>query len=70
MEASAPVVPTHPEMWICETCTLKNLWDLPVCEVCETPKPENIPLINDNDDKENGDDKGLAAEEETLKIED
>jgi len=43
VEEAAPVVPAHPDMWICESCTLQNLWELPVCEVCEAPKPENIP---------------------------
>ncbi|KAL4510149.1 hypothetical protein ABPG72_010342 [Tetrahymena utriculariae] len=44
----------HPEFWSCETCTLQNVWESQICDACESPKPENIPLQNDD---KGGDDK-------------
>lgn len=44
--ASLPPVPTHPDEWTCEACTLQNRWESLICEVCESPKPENIPVVN------------------------
>ncbi|EAR96982.2 HECT domain and RCC1-like domain protein (macronuclear) [Tetrahymena thermophila SB210] len=53
-QAQQPQAPAHPEFWSCDTCTLQNAWESQICDACESPKPENIPL--ENDDK-GGDEK-------------
>lgn len=40
-----PALPVHPDVWDCPSCTLQNPWEAEVCEICESPKPENIPLV-------------------------
>ncbi|KAL4466976.1 hypothetical protein ABPG74_010573 [Tetrahymena malaccensis] len=57
----------HPEFWSCETCTLQNAWESQICDACESPKPENIPLQNDDkggdDKKDNENQQDLEANE-------
>ena len=38
-----------PLVWNCHQCTLENPWESKICEICEFPKPQNIPVVEEEE---------------------